>query len=230
MFCVVCLTCVQKGGGAGGRSRAARPSVLVLAPTRELATQIFNEARKFVYRTGVRPVVVYGGQEPRLQLREIERGCDLLVGTPGRLVDFTERGRISLANIAFLVFDEADRMLDMGFEPQVKTRIINQARAAEFRRFRESSSVRLTKSPCLLRSVCFARDFVVCSLLRFAKSCRTWTCLATLARRSCSAPLSPRRSSASRRTSSATTSSWRSDASDPPPTSSLSTFNQQATH
>ena len=92
----------------------------MLAPTRELVSQIFDEAQKFCYLTGVRPVVCYGGAETRGQLQELERGCDLLVATPGRLVDFLERGRVTLAACKFLVLDEADRMLDMGFEPQIR--------------------------------------------------------------------------------------------------------------
>ena len=68
----------------------------------------------------MRPAVVYGGADINQQLRQIERGCDLLTATPGRLVDLIERGRISLANIQYLVLDEADRMLDMGFEPQIR--------------------------------------------------------------------------------------------------------------
>ena len=63
--------------------RKQYPVALVLAPTRELASQIFDEAQKFCYCTGIRPVVVYGGAEVRNQLRELERGCDLLVATPG---------------------------------------------------------------------------------------------------------------------------------------------------
>jgi ATP-dependent RNA helicase DDX3X len=83
-------------------------------------SQIFEESRKFAYRSWVRPCVVYGGADIGSQLRQIERGCDLLVATPGRLVDLIERGRISLASIKYLVLDEADRMLDMGFEPQIR--------------------------------------------------------------------------------------------------------------
>ena len=93
---------------------------MILAPTRELVSQIHDEARKFAYRSWVRPAVVYGGADINQQLRLIERGCDLLSATPGRLVDLIERGRISLANIKYLVLDEADRMLDMGFEPQIR--------------------------------------------------------------------------------------------------------------
>ncbi|OGM47055.1 ATP dependent RNA helicase (Dbp1) [Aspergillus bombycis] len=103
-----------------GRQRKAYPTSLILAPTRELVSQIFDEARKFAYRSWVRPCVVYGGADIGSQLRQIERGCDLLVATPGRLVDLIERGRISLVNIKYLILDEADRMLDMGFEPQIR--------------------------------------------------------------------------------------------------------------
>jgi len=110
----------QAQAGGYGRQRKAYPTSLVLAPTRELVSQIFEEARKFAYRSWVRPCVVYGGADIGSQLRQIERGCDLLVATPGRLVDLIERGRISLANIKYLVLDEADRMLDMGFEPQIR--------------------------------------------------------------------------------------------------------------
>ncbi|EMC91211.1 hypothetical protein BAUCODRAFT_80455, partial [Baudoinia panamericana UAMH 10762] len=108
----------QQSGFA--RQRKAYPTSLILAPTRELVSQIYDEARKFSYRSWVRPCVVYGGADIGSQLRQIERGCDLLVATPGRLVDLIERGRISLANIKYLILDEADRMLDMGFEPQIR--------------------------------------------------------------------------------------------------------------
>jgi ATP-dependent RNA helicase DDX3X len=110
----------QAGGGGFSRQRKAYPTSLILAPTRELVSQIYDEARKFAYRSWVKPCVVYGGADIGSQLRQIERGCDLLVATPGRLVDLIERGRISLAAIKYLVLDEADRMLDMGFEPQIR--------------------------------------------------------------------------------------------------------------
>lgn len=101
-------------------SHKVYPTALVMAPTRELVSQIFDEAKKFAYRSWVRPSVVYGGADIGGQIRNLERGCDLLVATPGRLKDLLERGRVSLASIKYLVLDEADRMLDMGFEPQIR--------------------------------------------------------------------------------------------------------------
>lgn len=101
-------------------SNKVYPTVLIMAPTRELVSQIFDEAKKFCYRSWVRPAVAYGGVDIGQQIRTLQRGCDLLVAAPGRLTDLLERGRVSLANIKYLVLDEADRMLDMGFEPQIR--------------------------------------------------------------------------------------------------------------
>jgi ATP-dependent RNA helicase DDX3X len=95
---------------SNGRSRRTYPNALVLAPTRELAQQIHEEGRRFTYCTGIASVVIYGGADVRDQLRQIERGCDLLVATPGRLVDLIERGRIAMECVHFMVLDEADRM------------------------------------------------------------------------------------------------------------------------
>ncbi|RMZ55871.1 hypothetical protein APUTEX25_003837, partial [Auxenochlorella protothecoides] len=120
-FCFPIIAHALHGGfQPGARGRKAFPLALVLSPTRELSSQIYDEARKFCYQTGVRPVVVYGGAPQVQQLRELERGCDFLVATPGRLIDIMDRGRVSLAKIRYLALDEADRMLDMGFEPQIR--------------------------------------------------------------------------------------------------------------
>jgi len=96
------------------------PLAVILSPTRELASQIYDEARKFAYRSHVRPCVVYGGADVGAQMRDLDRGCHILVATPGRLADFLKRGKIGFSYIRFVVLDEADRMLDMGFEPQIR--------------------------------------------------------------------------------------------------------------
>ncbi|XP_007244290.2 DEAD-box helicase 3 X-linked b isoform X5 [Astyanax mexicanus] len=121
------LQAAKNNGQENGRygRRKQYPLSLVLAPTRELALQIYDEARKFAYRSRVRPCVVYGGADIGQQIRDLERGCHLLVATPGRLVDMMERGKIGLDYCNYLVLDEADRMLDMGFEPQIR-RIVEQ--------------------------------------------------------------------------------------------------------
>jgi ATP-dependent RNA helicase DDX3X len=93
---------------------------VVLSPTRELTLQIHTEALKLCNGCALRAVVVYGGTGIRQQLKELAHGCDICVATPGRLRDFVNRGVVKLAQVNFLVLDEADRMLDMGFEPQIR--------------------------------------------------------------------------------------------------------------
>ena len=122
-FLVPILSQIYKNNVPPRRSgyvRILAPSALIMAPTRELAMQIFEEARKFTYRSWVRPGVAYGGQPMAQQLREMATGCDLLVATPGRLSDMVSRGKLTLSSVRFMVLDEADRMLDMGFEPQIR--------------------------------------------------------------------------------------------------------------
>ncbi|XP_020593261.1 ATP-dependent RNA helicase-like protein DB10 isoform X2 [Phalaenopsis equestris] len=96
------------------------PTVLVLSPTRELATQIQVEAEKFGRTSRISCTCLYGGAPKGPQLKDLDRGVDIVVATPGRLNDILEMRRISLRQVSYLVLDEADRMLDMGFEPQIR--------------------------------------------------------------------------------------------------------------
>ncbi|KAF7134589.1 hypothetical protein RHSIM_Rhsim08G0052800 [Rhododendron simsii] len=96
------------------------PTVLVLSPTRELATQIQEEAVKFGKSSRISSTCLYGGAPKGPQLRDLDRGTDIVVATPGRLNDILEMKRVSLRQVSYLVLDEADRMLDMGFEPQIR--------------------------------------------------------------------------------------------------------------
>ncbi|XP_056171138.1 DEAD-box ATP-dependent RNA helicase 37-like [Syzygium oleosum] len=125
-FCFPIISGIMRGQYVQRpRGRIAYPLALILSPTRELSIQIHEEARKFSYQTGVKVVVAYGGAPIVQQLRELERGVEILVATPGRLVDLLERARVSLQMIQYLALDEADRMLDMGFEPQIR-KIVEQ--------------------------------------------------------------------------------------------------------
>ncbi|WP_238651258.1 DEAD/DEAH box helicase [Paenibacillus piscarius] len=103
------------------RVEAAYPQALILAPTRELALQITEEARKLARHTGVKILAVYGGQDVEKQLRKLEGGRHLIIGTPGRLLDHLRRETLDLGGVKMLVLDEADQMLHMGFLEDVET-------------------------------------------------------------------------------------------------------------
>src|SRR4051794_6260524 len=127
------LGCAQTGTGktasfalpmidklAAGRARARMPRSLILEPTRELATQV--EASFEVYGKNHRlsTALLIGGERFADQERKLDRGVDVLIATPGRMLDLFERGKILLSDVRILVIDEADRMLDMGFIPDVE--------------------------------------------------------------------------------------------------------------
>jgi ATP-dependent RNA helicase DDX5/DBP2 len=108
-------------------SQGDGPIVLILAPTRELAVQIQEEVSKFGKSSRIRNTCVYGGVPRGGQIRDLARGVEVCIATPGRLIDMLESGKTNLRRVTYLVLDEADRMLDMGFEPQIR-KIIGQIR------------------------------------------------------------------------------------------------------
>ena len=125
---------VEKPGGAekpdakepnaaarrGSTKRNAYPRALIITPTRELAAQIDDVAKSVCASTGQQAVIVTGGARYKHQITALQKGCDVLVATPGRLIDLLDKKHTSLENIQVLVLDEADRMLDMGFWPSVR--------------------------------------------------------------------------------------------------------------
>lgn len=99
---------------------AKAPRALILVPTRELARQVQENMEAFTQHTALRSVVVYGGACLATQSRELKTGADILIATPGRLLDYLRQGVVHLRDVRFLVFDEADRMLDMGFRDEIR--------------------------------------------------------------------------------------------------------------
>lgn len=97
-----------------------KPQAVIVSPTRELAIQIFNEARKFAFTTYIKIKILYGGTSVKYQNESITSGCHVLIATPGRLLDFVERTFVTFEDTRFVVLDEADRMLDMGFSDSMR--------------------------------------------------------------------------------------------------------------
>lgn len=103
------------------------PIGVICAPTRELAHQIYLEAKKFAKAYGIRVSAVYGGMSKLEQFKELKAGCEIVVATPGRLIDMLKMKALTMQRATYLVLDEADRMFDLGFEPQVRS-IVGQIR------------------------------------------------------------------------------------------------------
>jgi len=122
---VIHLLLQQEGVEAVSVNDNQTPQVIVISPTRELAVQIKDEARKFSAGSKLRAVVAYGGTNVGHQATKIKDGCNILIATPGRLLDFVDRGIVSLARVQFLILDEADRMLDMGFKEDINRLVMN---------------------------------------------------------------------------------------------------------
>lgn len=102
------------------RSAPGRPQALVLVPTRELALQVHDVLAPLGQIVGLSVAAVYGGADMERQIKALRRGVDVVIATPGRLIDLGDRGEVSVAEIRILVLDEADRMADLGFMPQVE--------------------------------------------------------------------------------------------------------------
>ena len=146
------------------------PVGLILAPTRELATQIHRDCRPFVKALGLRAVCAYGGAPIKDQIAELKQGAEIIVGTPGRMIDLlaANSGRVTnLRRVTYVVLDEADRMFDMGFEPQVM-KLLNNIRpdrqtvlfSATFPKSMESLAKKVLNKGSTVEVICGGRSVV----------------------------------------------------------------------
>ena len=111
---------IAESGGSPKGDGPATPKGLVLLPTRELAVQVFDVLKPLGEAIGLRLVSVYGGADIERQIKDVRKGADVIIATPGRLIDLGDRGEVDVSQLDVLVLDEADRMADMGFMPQVE--------------------------------------------------------------------------------------------------------------
>lgn len=111
---------IAESGGAAKGDGPATPKGLVLLPTRELAVQVYDVLKPLGEAIGLRLVSVYGGADIEKQIKDVRKGADVIIATPGRLIDLGDRGQVDVSQLDVLVLDEADRMADMGFMPQVE--------------------------------------------------------------------------------------------------------------
>jgi probable ATP-dependent RNA helicase DDX4 len=116
---------IETQADSNPNSSIQKPQCIIICPTRELAKQAFMQARKFSLGSMVRCSLLYGGTSVGHQFRKLAMGCNILAGTPGRMLDAMDKGKVNLESLQFLVLDEADKMLEMGFLPDIQ-RVLSQ--------------------------------------------------------------------------------------------------------
>lgn len=119
-FLIPCIQQILTVGFKTTQQNLICPHTLILVPTRELTAQIAHEVKRLSYQTFIKPGVITGGKDLAKQVMDIDEKCAVLIATPGRLIDLITRGKLTLQFVKTLILDEADRMLDMGFEPQIR--------------------------------------------------------------------------------------------------------------
>ncbi|OMJ95752.1 hypothetical protein SteCoe_829 [Stentor coeruleus] len=153
---------LQDGPPPSSEIYSSRPVAIILVPTRELAHQIQQEAIKLTYKTGIISFCAYGGVPVDAQVKQLNKGVDILIGTPGRIIDLATHDYLQLQIVRYLILDEADRMLDMGFEPQL-------IKILEFIKKKERETIMCSATfPQEIKQIAmkYLRDFVILSVGR----------------------------------------------------------------
>ncbi|MEZ9058384.1 DEAD/DEAH box helicase [Vibrio pelagius] len=139
------LPVIQHLLNSGNKASRGTARALILAPTRELAAQIAQNIKDYVKYTELSVAAVYGGNKMSSQVRQLDLGVDILVATPGRLEEHLEEGNLSISNLEFLVFDEADRILDMGFINAVRKIMMDVETSPQIMMFSATTSTQLNQ-------------------------------------------------------------------------------------